>query len=197
MISKFFIERPVLANVLAIVIVLIGSVALATLPVSQYPNIVPPTVQVTTTYPGASADTLVNNVALPIDLQVNGVENMIYMSSTSTDQGTYTLTVTFTPADRANYQSVTRDVTLTVAAATPAVTVGGTFPYDASAHAATAAATGLDGSPASVSALVQGWSLGFVVAAGFLALAGVIAGSLVRVPTGEALPESAEVVVPA
>jgi len=95
MISKFFIERPVLANVLAIVIVLIGSVALATLPVSQYPNIVPPTVQVTTTYPGASADTLVNNVALPIELQVNGVENMIYMSSTSTDQGTYTLTVTF------------------------------------------------------------------------------------------------------
>src|SRR5215475_1177405 len=95
MISAFFINRPVLANVLAIVIVLIGSVALATLPVAQYPNIVPPTVQVTTTYPGASADTLVNNVALPIELQVNGVENMIYMSSTSTDQGTYTLTVTF------------------------------------------------------------------------------------------------------
>ncbi len=95
MISKFFIERPVLANVLAIVIVLIGGVALATLPVSQYPNIVPPTVQVTANYPGASADTLVNNVALPIELQVNGVENMIYMSSTSTDQGTYSLTVTF------------------------------------------------------------------------------------------------------
>ena len=95
MISKFFIERPVLANVLAIVIVLIGTVALVTLPVAQYPNVVPPTVQVTTTYPGASADTLVNNVALPIELQVNGVENMIYMSSTSTDSGTYTLTVTF------------------------------------------------------------------------------------------------------
>src|SRR5258708_24627147 len=74
MISKFFIERPVLANVLAIVIVLIGTVALVTLPVAQYPNVVPPTVQVTTTYPGASADTLVNNVALPIELQVNGVE---------------------------------------------------------------------------------------------------------------------------
>ncbi len=95
MISKFFIERPVLANVLAIVIVLIGGVALAVLPVAQYPNIVPPTVQVTTTYPGASAETLVNNVALPIELKVNGVENMLYMSSTSTDQGTYTLTVTF------------------------------------------------------------------------------------------------------
>ena len=95
MISAFFINRPVLANVLAIVIVLIGAVALLTLPVAQYPNIVPPTVQVTTTYPGASAKTVVDNVALPIELQVNGVENMIYMQSTSTDAGTYTLTVTF------------------------------------------------------------------------------------------------------
>src|SRR6266403_4820967 len=95
MISKFFIERPVLANVLAIVIVLIGLVSAFTLPVAQYPNVVPPTVQVTTTYPGASADTLVNNVALPIELQVNGVEGMIYMQSYSTDAGTYTLTVTF------------------------------------------------------------------------------------------------------
>ena len=95
MISAFFINRPVLANVLAIVIVLIGGVALATLPIAQYPNIVPPTVQVTTTYPGASAQTVVENVALPIELQVNGVEGMIYMQSYSTDAGTYTLTVTF------------------------------------------------------------------------------------------------------
>ena len=95
MISEFFINRPVLANVLAIVIVLLGGVALATLPVAQYPNIVPPTVQVTTTYPGASAQTVVDNVALPIELQVNGVEGMIYMQSYSTDAGTYTLTVTF------------------------------------------------------------------------------------------------------
>ncbi|CAN5913607.1 multidrug efflux RND transporter permease subunit [soil metagenome] len=95
MISAFFINRPVLANVLAIVIVLLGAVALATLPIAQYPNIVPPTVQVTTTYPGASAETVINNVALPIELQVNGVEGMIYMQSTSTDSGTYTLTVTF------------------------------------------------------------------------------------------------------
>jgi len=95
MISKFFINRPVLANVLAIVIVLIGSVALFGLPVAQYPNIVPPTVQVTTTYPGASAQTVVSNIALPIELQVNGVEGMIYMQSTSTDSGNYTLTVTF------------------------------------------------------------------------------------------------------
>ena len=95
MISKFFIERPVLANVLAILFVLIGGVALISLPIAQYPNIVPPTVQVTTTYPGASASTVVNNVALPIELQVNGVDHMIYMQSTSTDSGTYTLTVTF------------------------------------------------------------------------------------------------------
>ena len=95
MISEFFINRPVLANVLAIVIVILGVVALVTLPVAQYPNIVPPTVQVTTTYPGASAKTVVDNVALPIELQVNGVEGMIYMQSTSTDAGTYTLTVTF------------------------------------------------------------------------------------------------------
>ncbi len=95
MISEFFINRPVLANVLAIVIVILGTVALITLPVAQYPNIVPPTVQVTTTYPGASAKTVVDNVALPIELQVNGVEGMIYMQSYSTDAGTYTLTVTF------------------------------------------------------------------------------------------------------
>jgi HAE1 family hydrophobic/amphiphilic exporter-1 len=95
MISAFFINRPVLANVLAIVIVLLGGVSLAVLPVAQYPNIVPPTVQVTTNYFGASAKTVIDNVALPIELQVNGVEGMIYMQSYSTDAGTYTLTVTF------------------------------------------------------------------------------------------------------
>src|SRR6476661_10536157 len=95
MISKFFIDRPVLANVLAIVIVLIGAVAGFSLPIAQYPNIVPPTLSVTTNYPGASAATVVNQVALPVELQVNGVEGMIYMQSTSTDTGNYTLTVTF------------------------------------------------------------------------------------------------------
>ncbi len=95
MMSKFFIERPVLSNVLAIVIVLIGIVAVIDLPIAQYPNVVPPTVSVTTRYPGASAQTVIDTVALPIELQVNGVEHMIYMQSTSASDGTYTLTVTF------------------------------------------------------------------------------------------------------
>lgn len=95
MMSKFFIEHPVLANVLAIVIVLLGGVALYSLPVSQYPNVVPPTVQVITSYPGASPQTVVDTVALPIELQVNGVDRMLYMESTSAADGTYQLTVTF------------------------------------------------------------------------------------------------------
>ncbi|KRB51233.1 transporter [Rhizobium sp. Root708] len=95
MISRFFIERPVLANVLALVFVLVGAVALFNLPVAQYPNVVPPTVQVTTRFPGASAKTLVDTVALPIEQQVNGVQDMIYMQSTSASDGTYSLTVTF------------------------------------------------------------------------------------------------------
>ena len=94
-ISRFFIGRPVLANVLALVFVLIGLVSLLSLPSSQYPNVVPPTVQVTTRYPGASAMTLVSTVALPIEQNVNGVENMIYMQSTSASDGTYSLIVTF------------------------------------------------------------------------------------------------------
>src|SRR5215472_13066268 len=95
MMSKFFIEHPVLANVLAIVLVLIGAICVFRLPVAQYPNIVPPTVQVTTRYPGASAQTVIDTVALPIELQVNGVPGMIYMESTSAYDGTYTLTVSF------------------------------------------------------------------------------------------------------
>ncbi|HAT1768557.1 TPA: efflux RND transporter permease subunit [Legionella pneumophila] len=106
MISKFFIERPVLANVIALFIVFIGIIAIAVLPVSQYPAIVPPTIQVTTTYPGADANTLINTVALPIEQQVNGVEDMLYMQSTSTSGGTYTLIVTFAIGTDLNYAQV-------------------------------------------------------------------------------------------
>lgn len=95
MLSKFFIERPVLSNVIAFLMILLGAVALVALPIAQFPQITPPTVQVTATYPGASARTMVDKVAIPIELQVNGVEGMIYMQSTSTNQGTYTLTVSF------------------------------------------------------------------------------------------------------
>jgi hydrophobic/amphiphilic exporter-1 (mainly G- bacteria), HAE1 family len=95
MISKFFIEHPVLANVLAIVLVIIGAVSVLRLPIAQYPNVTPPTVQVTTRYPGAGPQTVVDTVALPIELQVNGVPGMIYMQSTSAYDGTYVLTVSF------------------------------------------------------------------------------------------------------
>jgi hydrophobic/amphiphilic exporter-1 (mainly G- bacteria), HAE1 family len=95
MFAKFFIERPVLANVIAFVTILLGAVAVFLLPVAEYPPITPPTVQVTTTYPGASAKILVETVALPIEQQVNGVEKMLYMQSNCTADGRYTLTVTF------------------------------------------------------------------------------------------------------
>ncbi|MCX7090969.1 MAG: efflux RND transporter permease subunit [Legionellales bacterium] len=95
MISKFFIERPVLANVIALLLVFLGMIAIAVLPVSQYPAIVPPTIQVSTSYPGADAKTLIKTVALPIEQQVNGVEKMLYMQSNSTNNGAYNLIVTF------------------------------------------------------------------------------------------------------
>lgn len=95
MLSKFFIERPVLANVLSIIMVVLGIVAVFSLPVSQYPNIVPPTVMVTARYPGASPQTIVDTVALPIELQVNGVDGMLYMQSTAAADGTYQLIITF------------------------------------------------------------------------------------------------------
>jgi HAE1 family hydrophobic/amphiphilic exporter-1 len=95
MMSKFFIEHPVLANVLAIVLIIIGALSVLRLPIAQYPNVTPPTVQVTTRYPGASPQTVVDTIALPIELQVNGVPGMIYMESTSAYDGTYVLTVSF------------------------------------------------------------------------------------------------------
>src|ERR1700760_787892 len=106
MISKFFIERPVLSNVIAILMILIGGVALFNLAIAQYPDVVPPTVQVTTRYPGASARTVIDTVALPIEQQVNGVEDMIYMQSYSGADGTYTLTVTFKIGTDLNFAQV-------------------------------------------------------------------------------------------
>jgi hydrophobic/amphiphilic exporter-1 (mainly G- bacteria), HAE1 family len=106
MIAKFFIERPVLANVIAILMVVIGLVALFSLPVAQYPDVTPPTVQVSTRYPGASARTVIDTVALPIEQQVNGVEGMIYMQSYSGDDGSYTLTVTFKIGTDLNFAQV-------------------------------------------------------------------------------------------
>jgi multidrug efflux pump len=94
-ISHFFIDRPIFASVLSILITLAGVVALLTLPVAQYPDVTPPTVLVTAVYPGANAQTVRDTVAAPIEQQVSGVENMIYMSSQCTNDGTYTLTVTF------------------------------------------------------------------------------------------------------
>lgn len=95
MFSKFFIDRPIFATVLALLIVVAGLVTLGILPIAQYPDITPPTVQVSAVYPGANAQTVAQTVGIPIEQQVNGVDGMLYMSSNSSSSGAYSLTVTF------------------------------------------------------------------------------------------------------
>src|SRR5688500_4061463 len=105
--SRFFIERPIFASVLAIIITIAGLVASTVLPVSQYPEIAPPTVTITASYPGASAETLSKTVAAPIEEQLSGVENMIYFASSAAADGNVGITATFevgTDVDKAVFQ---------------------------------------------------------------------------------------------
>ena len=95
MISHFFIDRPIFASVLSILITLCGALALWNMPLAQFPHISPPTVQVDCNFPGASAQVVAATVAAPIEQQVNGVEDMLYMSSQSANDGSYSLSVTF------------------------------------------------------------------------------------------------------
>src|SRR3954469_20187614 len=106
MFSHFFIDRPIFASVLSIVITLAGAVAVFNLPVAQYPQITPASIIVSCTYPGASARVVAESVASPIKQKVNGVENMLYMSSQSANDGSYSLTVTFKPGIDLNFAQV-------------------------------------------------------------------------------------------
>src|SRR5258708_33930370 len=106
MLARFFIDRPVLAWVISIVIVLLGAIAAGFLPVAEYTEIQPPTVRVTATYQGANAKVVADTVAAPIEQQVVGVEGMLYMSSNSNNDGSYTLDVTFELGTNANMAQV-------------------------------------------------------------------------------------------
>jgi multidrug efflux pump subunit AcrB len=93
--AKLFIRRPVLAMVLSLIILIAGTISMFTLPVAQYPQIAPPTVQVSASYVGANAETMEQTVAAPLEQQVNGAQDLVYMQSKSTNNGTYSLTCTF------------------------------------------------------------------------------------------------------
>ncbi|MHC5145611.1 MAG: efflux RND transporter permease subunit, partial [Planctomycetota bacterium] len=95
MLSQFFINRPIFACVISLFILLVGGISIPLLPIEKTPDITPPTVEVTATYPGASAQVIADTVAAPIEEEVNGVDNMIYMSSQSASDGSMNLTVTF------------------------------------------------------------------------------------------------------
>ncbi|TWP26641.1 efflux RND transporter permease subunit [Apibacter muscae] len=92
---KIFIERPILSTVISIIILILGGIGMVTLPVAQYPEIAPPTVQVTANYPGASADVVLKSVVIPLEEQINGVDNMTYMTSTASNDGSATITIYF------------------------------------------------------------------------------------------------------
>src|SRR5947209_4051960 len=106
MFSHFFINRPIFASVLSIVITLAGAVAVFKLPVAQYPPITPPSIMVSCNYPGANAQVVADSIAAPIEQQINGVEDMLYMVSQSNNDGSYTLTVTFKPGVNLNFAQV-------------------------------------------------------------------------------------------
>src|SRR5579862_833645 len=106
MFSHFFIDRPIFASVLSIVIVLAGAVSVVNLPLAQYPPITPPTINVACNYPGAAAGDVADSVAAPIEQQINGVEGMLYMVSQSNNDGSYNLTVTFRPGVNLNFAQV-------------------------------------------------------------------------------------------
>ena len=105
MFSRFFIDRPIFAGVISILVMIGGGISIPFLPIEQTPDITPPTVAVTTTYPGANAEVIAETVAQPIEAEVNGVEDMLYMASKCGNDGSYELTVTFkvgTDVDMAN-----------------------------------------------------------------------------------------------